>query len=184
MYLNPGIMMTRSVSETIHDVCAWWSHPFEKNWYIQMWKYFTIWTLFITGMSMILPSIQTLAYIHKIMAIQASAGGAYITYVYPKRLIVPYCRIEMDGIVLQTADFLSHHLPLIIAFIRHPIPAAPPSIMEKCICLLPLFVFNLFFPIEELYHLRRTDIPILFALMIISSQIVFMESVWMSLRYI
>lgn len=155
-----------------YNLYDWWrALPDRRIMFTQMWTYFTVWVLLITGIGLMMPSHRLFAMTHKVMAVQASCGGLYLTYVHPRRLIVHYCRVDLDGPCLQILDILSHHIPLVLAYRHHPI-YSPPSPTERLLTMLPLLGYLSLFSVEEKYTLRRNDLqcliyPILFACCIV-----------------
>ena len=119
--------------------------------------YFTVWSLGTTFLALVYaPSLLPVA---KIMALQSSLGGGYIAIVHPRMLRIPYCRIQLTGILLCLLDIYSHHIPFV--YLVSLSPSCPPfSILHQA----PFLLYLLCFSVTERYGLRWIDIARLFLL--------------------
>lgn len=99
-------------SDIMDDARAWL-----RGFCVLLWNYYTVWTnavflLYQTGY--LHPCLGTSV---KLMLMTTSVGGAYVTYVSPRVLVVKGVfpvDIVMQGWALQAGDFFSHHLPLLV----------------------------------------------------------------------
>lgn len=108
-----------------------WTLLFMSMWYLGFWNSFFDNTLFI-------------------MLLTSSVGGAYITYIRPRRVRISCFPIiiTLEGKLLMVLDFLSHHLPFIIGiFAIHPVdhnyfPFLMISILYLCLNSIRLYGLN------------------------------------------
>ena len=81
-------------------------------------RYFTLWGFLLFGLYYIGFLKQ---YQESILCtlILISISGLIITYINPKKIVIPYLNIVLRGKLLQFLDILGHHLPLILFLITY-----------------------------------------------------------------
>ena len=113
-----------------------------------MFTYFTIWSL----MACMLP-LPLSPWLRFFMSLQSSVGGFYITYIYPRRLVVPYLNMIISGSLMRALDILTHHAPLLY-WMRFDTRSMPP---HPWILHLPVVFYLACFSLHTKYLLRPTD---------------------------
>ena len=78
-----------------------------------VFKFFTSWIL-ILHFLYYLDIIKNYQYSLLMLSSIVSIGGFFITYIYPRYVIIPETSIKIDGIILKIIDILCHHIPLIL----------------------------------------------------------------------
>ena len=76
-------------------------------------KFFTSWMLFF-HILYYLNIIKDFQFSLLLLSFVVSIGGFIITYIYPKKVIIPNTNIIIDGIILKMFDILFHHIPLLL----------------------------------------------------------------------
>ena len=81
-------------------------------------RYFTLWGFLLFGLYYIgfLKQYQE-SILYTLILI--SISGLIITYINPKKIVIPYFNIVLNGKLLQFLDILGHHLPLILFLITY-----------------------------------------------------------------
>lgn len=81
---------------------------------------FRIFIRFFTGWGFILQALYYLGFLKKyqfsllLIVSLISVCGFIITYINPKKIVVPYFNIVLKGNLLKLFDILGHHIPLLI----------------------------------------------------------------------
>ena len=81
-------------------------------------RFFTFWVLIIFTFYYLGPLRKFQTSILYLL-ILTSLGSLYLTYVNPKKTVVPYFKYEIKGNLLRLIDILFHHLPLLIFLITY-----------------------------------------------------------------
>lgn len=83
-----------------------------------IFRFFTFWvlTFFLLYYLGPLRKFQTSILL---LLIITSLGSLYLTYINPKKLVVPYFKYEIKGKLLRLTDILFHHLPLLIFLVTY-----------------------------------------------------------------
>jgi len=123
---------------------------------ISIFSYFTIWSLVVALSSFLVDFPVSMISIHQVMAAHTSIGGLYITYIYPQRLLVPYCRMRIDGLLLIFLDIATHHIPFAICMSRFK--NTDESLSNLVLSCIPSILYISMFDVKEKYQLEKRDI--------------------------
>ena len=129
-----------------------WSDPFH---------YFSVWTLL--AFLLIPEDIILLQQIKWNMLTQTYMTGLYLTYVSPKIIKIHYLNLQCNGIVLQMVDFIAHQIPFYYIFLFERVTPTK-NWLEFLIVNLPLLYYLYKKDIKHYYHVRETDVLILFVM--------------------
>jgi len=123
-------------------------------------SYLTIWTGILGMVFCAVPSTEWRARCHRSLALQSAVGGFYLTHVYPRVLTVPFCKMIIRPPMLWFTDFFSHHIPLLLAYHKHPEYSwqSPQSLSEWVCFHLPLLFFFLFMSPSQKYHVSASQL--------------------------
>ena len=120
---------------------------------LEIFSYFTIWTLSLSFLPIQNPFFLKLKYN---MLLQISLGGFYITYICPRILKVEYLNAILRQNVLRIVDISSHHLPLFLFFYQNELPTKF-SVKEFFFVNLPILGYLCCFDIQKKYGLCLKD---------------------------
>lgn len=158
MYINPNIIFLKTRSEACLIVSKWYgSLPTVSYMMREMGTYFTVWVCLLWCVQFFIGLTPAVSHVFNVMSIHASFGGFYITYIFPKVLIVPYCRLYIDGIFLCVLDVMSHHYIMVDAIIFRDRTERPDWWTIPLAYIPSVFYVLLFSPIRR-YTLRQRDI--------------------------
>jgi hypothetical protein len=99
-----------------------------------------------------------------VLAVLVSIGGAYITYIYPRRISVDIgCRrFAVTGPALCVTDYVTHQLPLLIVlcvYARRDLPHSATTLLPLVVVLM---LYAMSFDVTKKYELRPIDLFLLF----------------------
>jgi len=100
------------------------------------------------------------------MILHASLGGAYISYIYPRRLYVYYMNLILDGCLLKIMDFFAHHTFLLYYLMcveNRPLSllSCDGSFIDFMLVNTPFIIYFCNFNIGYRYGLRMSDLAII-----------------------
>ena len=100
------------------------------------------------------------------MILHASLGGAYISYIYPRRLYVYYMNLILDGCLLKIMDFFAHHTFLLYYLMcveNRPLSllSCDGSFIDLMLVNTPFIIYFCNFNIGYRYGLRMSDLAII-----------------------
>lgn len=157
MIINPSYIFDVDQS-TRMNVISQWYQSLNFRWY-DPFSYFSVWTLLI---AMTPISNRFFLLLKFNMMLQTSIGGFYISYYYPRQIVIEYLNLILEGKLLYVIDFLSHHLPLLCFFGVYQTYLYPETFCEYVIMNIPLLSYVILFNVEQKYQLTTSDIRNLF----------------------
>jgi hypothetical protein len=89
-----------------------------KTLFLMLFRFFTIWGLFILLLYYLGP-LKKFQYSILYILITISLGAIYLVYINPKRLTIPYLNYHIQGRLLRIVDILFHHLPLLLFLVTY-----------------------------------------------------------------
>ena len=105
-----------------------WVYLFTLIYFKIFIRFFTLWGFLISGLfyTGFLTKYQESILL---ILITISFFGLIITYVNPKKIVIPYFNIILKGKLLQVLDILGHHIPLIIFLIKYNTKIKPDNLL-------------------------------------------------------
>lgn len=103
-------------------------------------RFFTLWGFVISGLyytGIISKYQQSVLFI----LIMISFFGLIITYVNPKKIVIPYFNIVLKGKLLQVLDILGHHLPLIVFLLKYNSKIKPDNLLFFAVITITYLLF-------------------------------------------
>ena len=159
MYVNPNIIFLKPRSEARLLVSKWYaSLPTVSHMLREMFTYFTVWVCVMWCAQFFIDLSPVVSHVFHVMSIHASFGGFYITYIFPKVLIVPYCRLYIDGVFLSVLDVMSHHYIMIDAIVFRNTSHASLDPWVIPLSYIPSLFYVVVFSPRLRYTLRQIDI--------------------------
>ena len=95
-----------------------WFYSCLKMLFFSFYGFFTHWVLTLLILYYLGPLRKYQTSIMYLL-ILTSLGGLYLTYINPKKFIVPYWKYEIKGNLLRIIDLLFHHIPLLIFLVTY-----------------------------------------------------------------
>lgn len=169
---NPKFLFARNIStrQKLYILLDWSSslHFGVKD----PLSYFSMWNIIFFGTSLFTP-YSYIPLIRKNMALQCSLGGAYITYIYPKRIKIKYLNnMVLDEMLLSLMDLFAHQsLFFLSAFSIDTCIAPMSSFLDFIIVNIPfLLYYTVFssFSLYDKYGLHGSDLQILSIIYLLS----------------
>ena len=121
-----------------------WAYLFTLIYFKIFIRFFTLWGFLISGLfytGFLTKYQQSIL----LILITISFFGLIITYVNPKKIVIPYFNIILKGKLLQVLDILGHHIPLIIFLIKYNTKIKPDDLLFFAIITITyLFFINPF----------------------------------------
>ena len=116
-----------------------------KTLFLMLFRFFTIWGLFILLLYYLGP-LKKFQYSILYILITISLGAIYIVYINPKRLTIPYLNYHIQGRLLRIVDILFHHLPLLLFLVTYDNTIKKDNLLFYLIIVSSyLLIFNPFY---------------------------------------
>ena len=116
-----------------------------KTLFLMLFRFFTIWGLFILLLYYLGP-LKKFQYSILYILITISLGAIYIVYLNPKRLTIPYLNYHIQGRLLRIVDILFHHLPLLLFLVTYDNTIKKDNLLFYLIIVSSyLLIFNPFY---------------------------------------
>lgn len=141
-----------------HYIKEWWkSLPSFLEIIVESVQYFSMWNILFIGFHILHTTNRISCPILYYNSVLCSVGGWYMTWIFPRKLYVRYCRLYVRGWDMILMDIIGHHLVLIYILCKTD------SVVNfyKCKCtflhavmmrIMPL-VYLLCFNCQEKYNL-------------------------------
>ena len=146
--------------DEIYTTLEKWKRSLSIQWYEPL-QYFSTWTLL--AFFLIPQEIILLQQMKFNMLFITSMVGLYMTYVYPKKILIHYLNIHVDGLILQVIDTLAHQIPLLYSLCYETTPKTS-FWLEHFFVNIPMFVYMFCFDYFHLYLVRESDVVLLLCL--------------------
>lgn len=155
------ILMTQ---DEIYTTLEYWKKSLDIKWYHPL-EYFSTWTLLAF---LIIPEeIILLQQMKYNMLFVTAMVGMYMTYIYPRKILIHYLDIRADGIILQFIDIVAHQLPFLYTLFYENTPKTT-FWLEHIFVNLPILIYIFFFDYFHFYLVRETDVILLLCLYYVS----------------
>ena len=116
-----------------------------KTLFLMLFRFFTIWGLFILSLYYLGP-LKKFQYSILYLLITISLGALYLVYINPKRITIPYFNYHIQGRLLLIVDILFHHLPLLLFLVTYDNTIKPDNLLFYLIIVSSyLLIFNPFY---------------------------------------
>ena len=101
------------MSELLIELVKIWSNKILDIIISSYYSFLTIWCIFFQLLYYI-GILKQFQFSIFLLTLFISIVGFFITYIYPKKFVIPIIKFEIKGIYTKILDLLFHHIPLLL----------------------------------------------------------------------
>ena len=106
------------MNELLLELVKVWGHKIYDIITISYYSFLTIWCIFLQLLYYI-GILQKFQFSIFLIVLLVSVSGFIITYIHPKKYVIPIINFDIKGIYTKILDILFHHIPLLIFSIMY-----------------------------------------------------------------